>query len=612
MEQRKRGEIVRAGHRGSRMQRGMGMAVTMLLLLALLSMLLLGCLSNSPLMHASSGTMSRSTNSAQMASQRSASNDAFNLAESGLEYTRLWLSVQADPPSNAAAFAPSGLWGATVAGTTPPRATVNFPDADHTFSVTIYPDVKNFSATQYNVQEGYLVESVGKSNGVTEVVHAYLQQGSFSQYSFFLDQSTGGYWSSDVKNFDGPVHINGGVTTGINWRDNTLPIFTSDYPDAFTVSTATLPWEHNGSGAPSAIPQTNADWATVSAGGAGSVKWGVPSIPMPTVNYMQEYAALGQPIPNPCTTAPSSGVPTTTGATVTASGGIYIHGDISQMTLSAAGPSNTNQVITLYQTDSAGTQIKTVLTLDAQANQTTQQVTKTTSGGVVTNVPVATYTGTTNGMVFCDGNVGGQGAPLTGGLSGVIADNVVNGLGSITHANGLTIATDQSKNVNIDGNLTLNTERQISTQFNGLPTYRAPDGTLSNTAAGNTPVYVKESTDTGNFKKHAGRLGLVSNTVEVLDQTYDAKGKTATGSLDQIEVDAAVLATGTYELYNCFTRPTHNFLNMGSYIIGNGANVTSISRVYDDRMASAPPPFYPTTGTTYKLLSWQRVSQTLQ
>ena len=588
----------------------MGMAIVMMLLLILLSMLLLGALSNSG-GRAASGSMTAGDNAVQLSSARASACDAFNLAQSGLTYTQVWLGEQSAPPANTQAFAPT-LWGAVASGTTPPRAAVNYPDSTHTFSVTIYPDVANTNNAQYAVQKGYLIESIGVSNGVTQILHEYVQEGSFSQYSFFLDLSTGGYWASDVKNFDGPVHINGGVNTGINWRDNTLPIFTSSYPDAFTVSESVLPWQHNGSG--NAAPQSLADWATVSAGGSSSVKWGVPSIPMPTVNYIQEYAALGLSIPNVCTSPPpSSSVPSSNGVTVTANGGIYIHGDVQQMVLSATGTNNTNQVITVYQNDNNGNPIKSIITLDAGNNVTSVQSGKEI--GLTGNYNLNSLTssvGTTNGVVYCDGNVGGQTGTLTGGLSGVVADNLLDGSGNVTHYNGLNIVTDPGKNLNIDGSVTYNTQRQISTQLNGLPTYRASNGTLTNTAAGNTPVYVRESADTGNFKTHAGRMGIVSNTVEVLDKTYDPLGLLSPTALNVIEVDAAVLATGTYELYNNGSRGQHTFLNMGSYIIGHGASVSSISRVYDDRLTNTPPPYYPTTGTTYKVLSWQRVGQTLE
>ena len=596
--------------RSCRAQRGMGMAMVMMMLLILLSMLLLGALSDSG-GRAASGSMTAGDNAVQMSSTRAAVCDAFNLAQSGLTYTQVWLSSQAAPPANTKAFAPN-LWGSTASGTATPRAVINYPDSSHTFSVTIYPDVANTNNAQYAVQKGYLIESIGISNGMTQILHEYVQEGSFSQYALFIDNGTGGYWGSDTRNFDGPVHINGGPLQGINWRDNTLPVFTSSYPDAYTVSMGSVPWQHNGSG--NAAPQTLADWATVSAGGATSVKWGVPNIPMPTVNYIQEYAALGLSIPNVCSSPPASSyVPSSNGITVNSSGGIYIHGDIAQIVLSTTGPNNTSQVMAVYQNDDHGNPMKSIVTIDPVSNTTSiQSGPQNSLTGQYTMNSQTTTAGTTNGVVYCDGNVGGQAATLTGGLSGVVADNLLDGSGNVSHYNSLDIVTDPAKNLNIDGNITYNTPRQISKQLNNQPTYRASDGTLTNTAANNTPVYIKESLDTGGFMTRAGRMGIVSHTVEVLDKSYDPLGLLSANALNVIEVDAAVLATGTYELYNNGTRAQHNFLNMGGYIIGHGANVSSISRVYDDRLTNTPPPYYPTTGTTYKVLSWQRVGQTLE
>jgi hypothetical protein len=597
------------GSKARRLQRGMGSVVTMLVLLSLLSIALLGALSSSGRM--SSGASVAGDNALTGVSARLGNDDAYNLAEAGIEYTRAWLITQPLPPTNTAAFAPT-LWGGTIAGTTPPRSTVKFPDSVHTFSVTIYPDVNNNQPNQQNVQVGYLVESIGVSSGKTVILQAYFQQNSFSRYALFIDNGLGGYWGSDTRSFDGPVHINSGPVQGDNWGDQVgggQPVFADTYSDAFTVSMSSVPFQHNG--ANNSPPQTAADWAMVSGGGANSVQTNAPAIPMPTVNYIQQYAALGQTPANPNSPPNPSTLPMTTGATISPGGGIYVHGAVTQMTLSATGPNNTDQVITIYQTDGSGNKIQTILTLNPQTNQTTQQVTTTPLVGPTTNT-TTTYSGTTNGVIYSDGSIGGQGSPLTGGLSGTIADNVVDSYGNITHLNALTITTDQSKNVNIDNSIVTNTKRQISTQLNNAPTYHASNGTLTNTAANNTPVYVPESTDTQGFVQHAGRLGVVTNTVEVLDKTYNTLGTTSTGNLATIEVDAAVLTTGTYELYNNSTRATHNFLNMGSYIIGHGAQVSSITRGYDDRLAYTAPPYFPTASNTYTLQSWQRVTKTLE
>ena len=239
------------------------------------------------------------------------------------------------------------MYNANVVAGTPPRAVVTFASGNSTastFGVTIYP----ISANSGNNQKQYLIESVGTVNGAQVIVHALVQEASLAKYALFINNNTGGYWASDNRYFDGPVHLNGGVVQGVLWLDNTNPLFNYTGTDAFTVTMPSIPYEHNTSGN-STVPTTAANWATVSAGGSASVKAGQPVVSLPSNNYTyeQEYAALGEAIPNPCT-APPLITPATYGVTYSASGGLWYHGTINQMTLSAVN--NTTQVITTYQT----------------------------------------------------------------------------------------------------------------------------------------------------------------------------------------------------------------------------------------------------------------------
>ena len=88
--------------------------------------------------------------------------------------------------------------------------------------------------------------------------------------------------------------------------------------------------------------------------------------------------------------------------------------------------------------------------------------------------------------------------------------------------------------------------------------------------------------------------------------------------IQNVEVDAAVMAFGTYDATDYTTRPVGKMLNMGTYIVktrglfsvGSGLNVVSgipCSRLYDNRLADNPPPFFPTTSSHYDIVSWQRV-----
>ncbi len=145
--------------------------------------------------------------------------------------------------------------------------------------------------------------------------------------------------------------------------------------------------------------------------------------------------------------------------------------------------------------------------------------------------------------------------------------------------------------VNINGSLTYKTPRQTDGSGNLLP-----ESDPANAA----------------FRANAGTLGIVSRKVEVVEK--DAAGNPITNE----EVDAAVMAFDTYDAVNYAGRPVGKMLNMGTYIVknrglfstGSGLNVTGgipCSRLYDNRLADHPPPYFPTTSTHYDIVSWQRV-----
>jgi hypothetical protein len=154
--------------------------------------------------------------------------------------------------------------------------------------------------------------------------------------------------------------------------------------------------------------------------------------------------------------------------------------------------------------------------------------------------------------------------------------------------------TDHAKNCNINGSLTYHTAR----------------------AKDNNGVYLPENQDS-NFVKNAGTLGIVSDNVLIMQK--DASGD----ALNNIEVDGTVMAYSLYEVDQYATRPAGNWENMGGYLsatlgvfgIGdsNGDIVNGMNNNfnYDARMANNPPPYFPTTGNTYDIVSWQRVPNQL-
>ena len=573
----------------------MAFALTMLVLLGLMAAMLIGI----TLIPGTSGGGAAATagNSLQMTATRAQSATAAELAASGVELTLQWLHDQPTPPSQTQAFAPT-LWGASLAGS-PQRAVVNYPDAAHTFSIRIYPGGGNSSTAP----KRYLIEAIGTSGAsVQQVVQATVQQVSFAKYNYFSDQSApDAYWISGVTSFDGPVHCNnsnpdgsaGGVVNNILWKTGAPQmIFSDGAADAVTLSGARIAW-FLGTPTIATSPHTTTDWSSLAAGGAVSVHCGTPVITFPTDSTPQKLAALA-----------GASAPTVTGVTLPSSGGgglvtnllngvltsgtnggamiggIYVHGDVKEMTL-AVGASNV-QSVTIQQQDGVGPFTTTVL-LNGPLNQTTVVVTRPLALPFVTF-----YTGLGNGVIYCDGNIGSQLAPKSGGLHGTILDNQV--LGALLPSNHLTIATDAGKNMNIDGSL----------QYSALLS-------LPLTQPLNTIL-----------TQQAGTLGLISNTIEVVDRDSNNV------ALTTVEVDAAILAFNTCDATDLTTRPLGAFKQVGSFIVRHGGGFGTVSagglltsgltteRHYDARLATNPPPVFPTTTTQYDILSWSSVGQTLE
>ena len=578
-------------------RRGMAVATSMIVLLGIMTVMLIGAaaLPLGPGTRSGGGTVSTTGNALQLTAVRSQSSAAAELAASGVELTMQWLHAQPAPPAQSSAFAPT-LWGAALSGS-PQRAVVNFPDpadSSSTFSILIYPDSGNGTAAQ----KRYLIESIGTSGTAVQIVRAYVQQVSYAKFGYFSDNSApDAYWTSGVTSFDGPVHCNNrdGTPTNVVWKSGSLvPLFLDTAPDAVTMSGSSIHW-FQGTPLTAAAPQSAADWLSVGAGGQNSIHVGTPLIPFPASSASQMQAALaGRPVPTQIGVfVPSSGgsmlLGVLTGAS--AAGGLYVHGDVTQMTLSASAA--TTQIITIQQIDQNNQILTTVITLNPSLNLTTVLTT-----GVNNLVPfhvLTTYSGTTNGMIYCDGNIGSQNAPKSGGLNGVIADNQISNLGGLLGQSRLTIATEADKNLNVNGSITYNTARVLGN--NGIPIPEVLD-----------PV----------FGQNAGTLGLISKDIEIVDSSVLGL------PLTNVEVDAATLAFDTFDATDANTRPAGRFISMGSFLVEHGgafgkldanANIQTgltTQRFYDGRLAVNPPPYFPAASGLYDVLSWSAVSQTLE
>ena len=624
--------ITRRNRSHRRLQRGMGMAVTMLVMMGILTITLIGTAGQ----HGYKGVLGLTDNALQASTARTRATTSFNMAESGVQYTLAWLeeTSKVHPPLGNGQ-APTGWEFSTVnnRGVVTPDPS----DPGTYFAVRIYPDQYNTDVNSpASNEKKYLIESIGVSGGQHSIVQAYVRQGSLAQYLVLLNSwnDPNNYWVSGLTTFDGPVHDNNigadghgangntqtpdGQPENILWtsKAGTSQMFTYAGDDAYSTSSPTgIAWWRDTPGGQQSPPQVikNADgttktneWLNVAAGGAESIHTGTPVVPFPTSSVLQQNAATGTPAPTL----------NATGVTLCPNGGIFVQGDVSEMALSATGTGNTTQVMTFTQgttvqrvtvTPTAGTMLETLQSDGTWRKDASVSATSSKPSG-------------TNGVVYVNGNIGAQGDPKTGGLHGQVADNLVSG-GSVTHNNAMTITTPQDKSCNLDGSITYNTSRKVAVDANGNPKYIDVNGAPTKDPAKGTPVFVPEDQDpdfAGPAGK-AGTLGLISNSVLVTK-------KNSTGAdITNFEMDGTVLASGQYDADHFGDRPVGLWENLGGYLSNTVGTFGQFSDKtlqlehgfntqfnYDARMRNNPPPFFPTTGYTYSIVSWQQVAQPLE
>ncbi len=626
--------------------RGMAVVATMLVLMALLSLVLLGEIVNG---HRSGGTLTVSGNGLTSAARLTQTTQAFTLAESGVEVTMQWLHTLSGPPALNSAFPLPKFIGGT-----PGSAGATYTLNGGTFTVIIYPDDANYVSggslgSVTTTPKRYYIQSTGTYGGVTQIVRAYITQTSFGKYAFFTDHDPSNiYWVGGLNSFDGPTHFNGsnGNPTNVVWADG-KPVFNFNGADAFTYS-GSVAWYHNSSGN-AQPPSSNSDYLSVAQIGASAVNK-TDKIDLPKNSLKQQYAAWGANYVDGTSSSPS-GAPTAatpTGVTVSPGGGIYIHcknsankndvpadgsspvNDVQQMVLSV--DSNGNQVITVDQNNDSGTLTRTKLTLDKKANPAVTHIAVGPAGGAL--VAKADVPGATNGVVYCDGNIGATQDPATSydagnnlyyappgtnmnvpgkGLSGTIADG-----------QSLTISTDAtSKNVNLNGSVTYQTPRAKDASGKYLP---------------------ETDPANANFVSKAGTLGIVASAVQLVNNGSNGQplGDTelnatvlAQDTLQTIDYSAYYIDTnsannlGSYSsggttYYYHWVRQPHKFLCMGGEIAAARGTLGTFNSAtlqmqtgfsgnysYDARLANSPPPFFPTTSSQYDILSWQRVGSSL-
>ena len=526
---------------------------------------------------------------------------AQNLAESGIYMTFQWLhqiaSTQnlayAGPPSQ---FAPSGstFYGATTVGG---YNVLSFTEPSTglplTVSVRIYPYQTNLTS----FAKAYVVESIGTYQGTQRIVRACFTQRTLAFYGVLYNSWANGlYFSAGGDIVNGPIHINGvnssnvvdpSIRVGIEWKTAGPQIFQDPTPESFTTSLppAGLKWWVYGSSSTERSPATAAEWLAVSAAGQGPIT-SAPVVAFPSTTAQQLTVALGS----------LSAIPSGVGVTVPntsgiANGGILINGDVTDMVLSATGTSNTSQVITLRQNDtSINKTVRSTITINPVANTTSIKVEQAPLNTTTfTTISTTDYTGATNNVVYLNGNIGDTTAK-TGGIRGVIAENILDGTGNyVVRYNKLYIVTEGTKNLRVQGSIVHSALITNSSNANNI------------VSSAITPTY------------RCGIVGLTANNVPLA--RYDAGGTEITNFC----FHATVLATNNCNPEDYSIRTGGSFTQIGGFLVKTAQAFSTSSgkglgefHYYDYRMVNNPPPYFPVANSNYLLTSLQSVSSTIE
>jgi len=283
-----------------------------------------------------------------------------------------------------------------------------------TASATIAFASDTITATKQTYVYRYTVTSAGAAGAAgTRKVQAdgvillSASRGSFSDYLMFMQQqqmSNGSnIWFTSSTSFDGRVHANGQMHFA----------FKPTFQDLVTSTSANAMFNNNGNN------------LTLNANNNGTIdvpsfyngfQRGVASVPLPMNVYSQQNQALSQSLDISNTTtaqtnaaintylgtsngnsAPPTGVyvPNSGGSTPTATGGIYVEGDVTQLKMWADTTSNKQW----YQFTQGST--VTSIVVDRAAGQT-----KVWNSATTTGTPLHTYGNTPPvGALYVDGGI---------------------------------------------------------------------------------------------------------------------------------------------------------------------------------------------------------------
>jgi hypothetical protein len=648
-------------------RRGMVLAMTMFVLVMMTTIALLGIVvsgAGSSSGQGQGGLASHVNESQLFGKRRAELYVAQTFAEDGVRMALQWLNQNRQPPQNDTAFAPSETTQANCsnfmnsgnANNHWNTMTITNPDGTSgNVMVRIYP----FKQNEISGRKQFIIESVGIVNGVKQVVRATAVQQTFAKYAFFADKilanPLGEYslqFTSEANAFKGPVHINGMLPDGsavntaavikIRWQSATVAkpttttqIFRYNGPNSFTTALADsqIQWlDMNGTVTP--VSGWNNVIATNAAPKTGSAPNLVKVIRLPVSTTAQKDSATNGVTPAYVGNVEMRAEGMANGSELK-KGGIYVNANVSNVILKATGTNNTTQVIEIIQNwDGAGavlpwrttatdyTERRATITINRMADTTTivndkrQKIAGVLGGW--TTVSTNSYTGTSNGVVYFEGNIGDT-VTKVGGLSGAIANNVMVS-NAISKDNSLTIVTDQTKTVQINGGIIF-ANAQDATKGGG--SVSNPTGSLGSSLK--DPVVVS-GTDTC----ISGLLGIVTKNVLITQQDVAGGNFSYTvggNSFVDLSIHAIVMAYETIEADGWNTRAAGTCRLIGGFIsagakpmgavsaqttggvttvsVSNGFNV---DRNYDARGASSPPPFYPApAGVSFLMTSMQRV-----
>ncbi|NDD31056.1 MAG: hypothetical protein EB084_22605 [Proteobacteria bacterium] len=429
--------------------------------------------------------------------------------------------------------------------------------ADWTWTATVTPDAltppnSNGSIRVYRIDS---IASFGKRQ--LRRISAYAGQQSFARFALYADTvDQTGWWDPSTEHYDGPFHVNDPLrigTPGGVYSNAYSPLFLSTVTSASRDSSSADGVTYvsdGGSGAGDPPYDSNGNpipgrYEALYAQGRPSLRTGVSRIDMPANTQSLASAAWGDP---------STGPPSTTGVYVNqaktgngSSGGVYIVGDVSKMTMSVDSAGNRSLTIkqAIGQTTVTETLASSVRAPDGQnvPQGRTLVVPPFGKPNVVSTL--------TNGVVYSTGTIAS--------LSGV-------------NKGQRTIATDVTKQteIKIGGSITRSDtpvgQNPTGTADNlGLVTYtlRFPTSLPRSSA---TPVYLYATAMAG-IKGGGG-----GSVIDGLDK----QGLGVLNIYGGLIVSNDGVTVNNANLWNPYT---HGFIR---------------TIHYDTNLASSPPPYFPT------------------